>query len=59
MQDYQFGDKLRYISPFVQGLESPCIFVRDDQGKAVVIFRHAEWVAHVNYHLLFREGEHA
>jgi len=53
--DYHFGDKVVYISPMVQGLETPCIFVRDDDGKAVVIFQHAEWVARVNYRLLFRQ----
>lgn len=52
-----FGDKLKYISPIIQGLETPCVFVRDDDGKAVVLFQSAEWVARVNYHLLYREGD--
>lgn len=50
--ELKFGDKLKYASPIVQGLETPCIYLRDDNGKAVVIFKDAEWVARVNYRLL-------
>lgn len=52
MYELKFGDKLKYASPFVHGLETPCIYLRDDNGKAVVIFKDAEWVARVNYFLL-------
>lgn len=49
---YQFGDKLMYLSPKVEGLETPCVFIRDDQGQAVIFFKHAEWAARVNYRFL-------
>lgn len=52
--DCFYGDKMKYISPYAQGLETPCIFIRDDDGKAVVIFQNAEWVARVNYNLLYK-----
>lgn len=50
--ELEFGDRLKYMSPFVSGLETPCIYLRDDNGKAVVVFENAEWVARVNYLLL-------
>ena len=54
--EYKFGDKLIYISPIVENLETPCLFIRDDNDKAVVIFRNAEWCARVNYRFLIAEG---
>lgn len=42
-----FGTLLYYVSP-QDGHKTICAYVRDDGGKAVVIFKHAEWVARVN-----------
>lgn len=47
--EYHFGDKVLYCSPIKDDLKTECIFIRDDNGKAVVMFRHAEWAARVNY----------
>lgn len=47
----RFGDILLYRSP-VDGHKTPCVYIRDDNGKAVIIFAHAEWVARVNYKTL-------
>ena len=52
MNDYYFGQRLDYESPQIDGLRSLCVFVRDDNGKAVVIFQNAEWVARINYRYL-------
>ena len=49
MPNYKFGDKIIYVSPQDSELGTPCIFIRDDNGKAVVLFENAEWVARVNY----------
>jgi len=49
MDKFKFGDKLLYTSPQGRNLRTMCIFVRDDNGKAVVFFAHAEWAARVNY----------
>lgn len=57
MEKFEFGDKLVYTSPQNSDLKTPCIFLRDDNGKAVVMFSHAEWVARVNYSYLSRDGE--
>lgn len=46
---YKFGDMLTYTSPINNELKTPCVFVRNDQGKAVILFSHAEWVARVSY----------
>ncbi len=53
---YDFGEKLLYVSPKVNGLKTPCLFIRDDNGKAVVMFQHAEWAARVNYRQLEKEA---
>lgn len=45
---YKFGDLLYYTSP-QKPHRTRCVYVRDDAGKAVVLFRHAEFVARVNY----------
>ena len=50
--DYKFGDKLFYNSPVRKGLRTECIFIRDDNGRAVIMFSNAEWAARANYNLL-------
>lgn len=45
---YKFGDLLYYTSP-QKPHRTRCVYVRDDAGKAVVLFMHAEFVARVNY----------
>lgn len=42
-----FGARIVYISP-VDGHKTPCVYLRDDGNRAVVIFRHAENVARVD-----------
>lgn len=37
-----------YVSP-VNGAKTRCLYIRDDHGKAVVFFEHAEWAARVGY----------
>ena len=37
-----------YVSP-VNGAKTLCLYIRDDHGKAVVFFEHAEWAARVGY----------
>lgn len=49
---FEFGDNLLYTSSQKQELKTPCVFIRDDNGKAVIIFKNAEWVARVNYNFL-------
>lgn len=44
-----FGAPLYYQSPSYSYVKTPCIFIRDDGGKAVVIFRDAERVDRVEY----------
>lgn len=59
MSKFEFGDKLIYTSPQKSDLKTPCVFLRDDNGKAVVMFSHAEWAARVNYLCLSKEnGSH-
>lgn len=57
MQKYTFGDVLRYTSPQDPIRQTLCVFVRDDNGRAVVFFQHAEWAARVNYKFLSKEDE--
>ncbi len=52
MEKFEFGDKLVYTSPQSSDLKTPCVFLRDDNGKAVVMFSHAERAARVNYRFL-------
>lgn len=54
-KSFAFGDKIIFTSPQNPGLQTPCVFIRDDGGKAVIIFENAEWVARVNYYLLSKE----
>lgn len=49
MKNFKFGDKLYYTSPQNSNLRTLCVFIRDDKGKAVVFFAHAEWAARVGY----------
>lgn len=51
-KSFAFGDKIIFTSPQNPGLQTPCVFIRDDDGKAVIIFENAEWVARVNYRFL-------
>ena len=48
MKPYKFGDLLYYTSP-QKPHRTRCVYVREDAGKAVVLFKHAEFVARVNY----------
>ena len=43
-----FGSLMYYVSP-VNGAKTRCLYIRDDHGKAVVFFEHAEWAARVGY----------
>ena len=51
MKPYKFGDLLYYTSP-QKPRRTRCVYVREDAGKAVVLFKHAEFVARVNYSYL-------
>ncbi len=53
--NFSFGDRLIYISPKNPDLKTRCAFIRDDGGRAVVMFIHAEWAARVNYRYLSKE----
>lgn len=53
---YKFGDKLFYNSPVRKGLRTECVFIRDDNGRAVIIFSNDEWVVRANYNLLSRQN---
>lgn len=50
--NFKFGDKLYFNSPTRKGLKTECIFLRDDNGRAVIMFGNAEWAARANYNLL-------
>lgn len=54
---YKFGDVLTYTSPTDNKLKTPCVFVRNDQGKAVILLSYAEWVARVSYSSLSKGEE--
>lgn len=57
MQKYTFGDILMYTSPQNPDRKTPCVFIRDEAGRAVVCFRRAEWAARVNYQFLSKEDK--
>lgn len=57
IQKYTFGDILRYTSPQNPVQQTSCVFIRDDNGRAVVFFQHAEWAARVNYEFLLKEDK--
>lgn len=48
LQGLYFGALLFYRSP-VDEHKTRCVYVRDDNGRAVVVFRNAEYVARVDY----------
>lgn len=48
---FPFGSLMYYVSP-VNGEKTLCLYIRDDHGKAVVFFEHAEWAARVGYNQL-------
>lgn len=50
-----FGDVIAYSPPQRNCNKIPCVYIRDDNGKAVVFFKRAEWAARVNYENLTRE----
>ena len=56
MKPYKFGDLLYYTSP-QKPRRTRCVYVREDAGKAVVLFKHAEFVARVNYVYLSSEKQ--
>jgi hypothetical protein len=50
MNGYKFGDHLIYTPLFKTPMKGTgCLYIRDDDGLAVVLFENAEWVARVNY----------
>ncbi len=50
MNSYKFGDHLIYTPLFKTPMKGTCcLYIRDDDGLAVVLFENAEWVARVNY----------
>ena len=55
---YKFGDILLYTSPQDHTRKTPCVFIRDDAGRAVVCFQCAEWAARINYNFLSKEDKH-
>jgi len=57
MMDYTFGDVLVYTSPQDSARKTLCVFIRNDAGRAVVFFQHAEWAARVSYCCLSKKGE--
>lgn len=48
---FPFGSLMYYVSP-VNGEKTLCLYIRDNHGKAVVFFEHAEWAARVGYNQL-------
>ena len=53
----KFGDILLYHSRRTQKI-TPCIFVRSQKSKAVVLFRHSERVTKVGWARLTDPGSH-
>ena len=52
LQGLYFGAPLYYNSPKVPDLKTPCVYIRKDKDRAVVIFNNAEKVARVDYNQL-------
>lgn len=48
LQGLYFGALLLYHSP-LDGHKTRCVYVRDDEDRAVVLFCHAENVARVDH----------
>ena len=44
--NYKFGDILIYHSPYTNQ-EDICVYIREENRKAVVMFPEAEWAARV------------
>lgn len=44
--NYKFGDILIYQSPYTNQ-DSVCVYIREENRKAVVMFPEAEWAARV------------
>lgn len=55
LKGISFGSELNYISP-IDKHKTPCLYIRDDNGKAVVFFKNAEWAARVQYSQLEWSG---
>lgn len=53
---FRFGDELLYIPQVSDRRETPCVFIRDDNGNAIVCFSNAERVAKVDYKSLSTRG---
>lgn len=51
LQGLYFGARLLYRSP-IDGHKTPCVYIREDGDRAVVIFRIAEKVARVDHECL-------
>lgn len=45
-----FGSLINYVGRGDQ--KTPCLFIREENGKAVVFFEHAEFAARVGFHQL-------
>lgn len=50
----RFGERLNYRSLIHPMLKTECVFIRHENGRAVIMFAHAERVARVNYEQLER-----
>lgn len=48
MRALSFGKNICYRSP-IDGHLTKCVYIRNEGQKAVIMFRHAERVARVNY----------
>lgn len=44
--NYNFGDILIYHSPYTNQ-DNICVYIREENRKAVVMFQEAEWAARV------------
>lgn len=50
--DFKFGDKLYFSSPKTNGETKPCVFLRDWNGVANVVFQDDEHSYYVSYEFL-------
>jgi hypothetical protein len=53
-REWQFGDMMVYKSPMREELETPCVFLRYEGDKAVVMFKNAESCARVDKDKLWK-----
>ena len=60
LKNLYFGAELDYRSP-MDGHLTRCIYIREENGRAVVMFQHAERVARVDFEQLewFKYGNDA